>query len=29
MIDEVVSAYILPNKKSDLDWLVEQWVAGG
>lgn len=27
MLDEVVSAYILPNKKPDLDWLTEQWVA--
>lgn len=27
MLDEVVSAYILPNEKPDLDWLVEQCVA--
>jgi hypothetical protein len=26
MLDEVVSTYILPNEKPDLDWLVEQWL---
>jgi AcrR family transcriptional regulator len=26
MLDEVVATYILPNKKPDLDWIVEQWV---
>lgn len=25
MLDEVVSTYILPDKKPDLDWLADQW----